>query len=862
MRKYIFISVTAVIGLIIFILIYLSIYGIKTNRFNDLINGKVNDIDKKISLQMQDVYLKLNLTKKNIKINTLDAKVYIDNEFIELENIDINLDLIKFIRNENSIKNINIISKENSIKKVTNFINIYKFSIPRLLIFKQIENGSIKIIANIHFNEENQKDFIYEIDGQIKNASINLFKNYLRKINFEFNLKEKKYNFKNINFEYESVAFKSNKFNITKSGKNYEINGNLRNKKGLIKLDSISDLLNLNLNFLDKKEIILESENNFSFKIDDKRKLKDISYKSNIFFNEIFINKKFQNLIFLKNGKIKTDYSNKNLNIQVDSDYSYLKDEYNNKEDEKKIIINIKKENNKEINVNTKIKNKNTKINSNEFFNYIKYGQKYIKEQTITFASNSIINFKIDKSDKIKSLKIKSKLNLDNIKIDYFSNRVKKLFPDYKNQLYLNNNQIELDYSKNKTFIKSYGRYSIDKENYDNFEIQLNNKKEKLYFDTNLEVHNNLFVLKEINYEKKNNVNLKIIAKGNYKENYGFKFNDIIFSDDNNKIVITNLNLSQYYKVRDIEAIELNYLNENNQLNDLKIYKNNKGYELKGKYFDGESFVQSQLKGNSKNNILKIFKNLNSEIILNLEKFYTGNQSYLKNIQGKIILKNNKIYASNINAILNRKNKFSLHIKTNSKNEKNTILYIEKPEPFIKNYKFIKGFKEGSLSYESIENKGLSKSSLKIYDFKVKEVPILAKILTLASLQGIADLLTGEGIRFNELEMDYETKNKLTTINEIYAIGPAISLMMEGYIEKDKLTSLRGTLVPATTINKTIAKIPLLGNILVGKKIGEGVFGVSFKIKGPPKKLKTTVNPIKTLTPRFITRTLEKIKKN
>ena len=52
------------------------------------------------------------------------------------------------------------------------------------------------------------------------------------------------------------------------------------------------------------------------------------------------------------------------------------------------------------------------------------------------------------------------------------------------------------------------------------------------------------------------------------------------------------------------------------------------------------------------------------------------------------------------------------------------------------------------------------------------------------------------------------------------------------------------------------------GQILVGKKTGEGVFGVSFKIKGPPKNLKTTVNPIKTLTPRFITRTLEKIKKD
>ena len=97
-------------------------------------------------------------------------------------------------------------------------------------------------------------------------------------------------------------------------------------------------------------------------------------------------------------------------------------------------------------------------------------------------------------------------------------------------------------------------------------------------------------------------------------------------------------------------------------------------------------------------------------------------------------------------------------------------------------------------------------------------------------------------------------------IKELYAIGPAISMMMEGYIEKDRMTSLRGTLVPATTINKTIAKIPLLGDILVGRKSGEGVFGVSFKIKGPPNNLKSTVNPIKTLTPRFITRTLEKIK--
>ena len=149
-----------------------------------------------------------------------------------------------------------------------------------------------------------------------------------------------------------------------------------------------------------------------------------------------------------------------------------------------------------------------------------------------------------------------------------------------------------------------------------------------------------------------------------------------------------------------------------------------------------------------------------------------------------------------------------------------------------------------------------------IDNFKIQKVPIFAKILSLASLQGIADVLTGEGIRFTNFEMRFSNKKDLTTIEEIYAIGPAVSILMDGYIESKKLVSLRGTLVPATTINRNIASIPIIGDLLIGDKVGEGVFGVSFKIKGPPKDLSTTVNPIKTLTPRFITRTLEKLKKN
>ena len=104
-------------------------------------------------------------------------------------------------------------------------------------------------------------------------------------------------------------------------------------------------------------------------------------------------------------------------------------------------------------------------------------------------------------------------------------------------------------------------------------------------------------------------------------------------------------------------------------------------------------------------------------------------------------------------------------------------------------------------------------------------------------------------------------KNKdLLKLKEILALGPSISVLMEGY-QNSTTTSLRGTLVPAKTLNKMISKIPILGDIIIPKEIGEGLFGISFKIKGPPGGTKTSINPIRTITPRFIQKIIDKNKK-
>ena len=58
-----------------------------------------------------------------------------------------------------------------------------------------------------------------------------------------------------------------------------------------------------------------------------------------------------------------------------------------------------------------------------------------------------------------------------------------------------------------------------------------------------------------------------------------------------------------------------------------------------------------------------------------------------------------------------------------------------------------------------------------------------------------------------------------------------------------------------------ISRIPLIGDIVIPKEVGEGLFGISFKMKGPEGEIKTSINPIRTITPRFIQKIIDRNKK-
>ena len=484
---------------------------------------------------------------------------------------------------------------------------------------------------------------------------------------------------------------------------------------------------------------------------------------------------------------------------------------------------------------------------------------KDIDIQKIEFTSKNNFSFNVDKHLKIDNFKVESIIDLNQLIVNQKYLKLKLYLPSFIEEIKLENHRIVINYNKNKFNIKGNGNILLD-DKFDNLSYQIIKDNINFLFDTKINLKNNSLLIDFLDYEKKEGSDSLVLIKGNFKKNNQLRFDLISLKEANSEISIKGLDLTQSFKILDVENFNINYRNDKKILNKLNLKKNDSNFIIEGESLDASKIINNIMDSDEEST--SIFKNLNSKINIKIKKTYINEDDYINNLYGYINFNNNKINDLKLESIFPNKKKINLSIKTNSNSETITKLFSAQPKPLIKRYDFIKGFEEGNLNFYSSKKEGISKSVLVIDNFKIKEVPVFAKLLSLASLQGIADLLTGEGIRFTDFEMSFSNQKGLTTIEEMYAIGPAVSILMDGYIESKKLVSLRGTLVPATTVNRSIASIPLLGKILIGDKPGEGIFGVSFKIKGPPKNLKTTVNPIKTLTPRFITRTLEKIKKN
>ena len=807
MSKKILKYTSIVLGFLVLLIIYLSTVGFETDKFNNQIQNLVKQKNDKFDTSLKKI--KLTLDPLNFKINakTIDTKILFKGKLIELEYLKTQISLNSFIKSQLVTSQIEISTKPILLKNFVSFVRSINNRPELFFLERFIKKGYLIADLKFNFDEFGKLKEDYKINGLLKEGEISILKkNKLEKISFLFNITKNNFNFREISFDANNINFLSDRLSIKKNKNDYLLEGNVRNKNSPLN-DQLLQTIKLKYPQFDLINTNFESENDFLFNINNKFKVKNLIINSNIlidssqFKKNNLISEKFieiNELIDFKNHKIKASFANKKLSIE---------------------------------------------------------GKGQIKLQN----KFEIINYKIINNG--SDLNLVSNIELSELDIKN-QNLIKEYLPKTKNILNLKDHKIKLQYKDSNLSVEGLGKISLDKE-FSKINYTFSKKNKKYNFETDLEINDTPIKIDFINYEKDKNLNSQLKINGSYNKKFGLDLKKISIFSKNNRILIDDLIIDGKNKIVKVDKIDLDYFDISDKKNKFVInrIKNNE-YELNGSILNADSLIANLLKSNNDQQ-LDIFKE-NINIKINLSDVYLDIDNIVKNLNGKLEIVDNKISQANISALFANNENLTFTIST-KEGEKITTLFSSRAKPLVKRYKFIKGFEdsdEGYLDFYSSKKNGISNSKLIIDNFKVKEIPALAKLLALASLQGIADLLTGEGIRFTDFEMNFTNKNKVMTIQELYAIGPAISILIEGYIDENKLISLRGTLVPATTINRSIASIPLIGDLLVGKKVGEGVFGVSFKVKGPPKKLETTVNPLKTLTPRFITRTLEKIKKN
>ena len=496
---------------------------------------------------------------------------------------------------------------------------------------------------------------------------------------------------------------------------------------------------------------------------------------------------------------------------------------------------------------NLKIKSKS--IEEMDFLNkFLDFGS--LKNFRGRFSNSLFIN--LDKTLNIKDYSFKNSGKIFEARFDLQNSIKTFIFEQNPKFVTLKDTDINTSITLNQNNITIKGKYSFNDQNFLDFNSENLIKKELSKFKINADINENVKI-DFINYFKPKKKIAEISFElEKFKDDLKFKYID--YKEGKSSIIINDLKF-QKGKFSNLKKVLIKTFSENTLNNDFSILFEKK-ILIQGNKFDASNLPKILTQKKNSNN----FKNLSKNIEIDFDNVIAPLSEKLKNFRliGKID-KGKFIKISSKGDFGN--NKFlDITMKNDEVNKKKYLeIYSDIPRPLLTEYSFFRGLTGGELLYSTIIEDNSSISKLKIENFKVVNAPGMVKLLTLADLGGLADLAQGEGISFNILEIDFEQTDELIKINEILALGPSISILMDGYKDKNT-TSLRGTLIPAKTLNKMISRIPLIGDIVIPKEVGEGLFGISFKMKGPKGQIKTSINPIRTITPRFIQKIIDRNK--
>ena len=117
--------------------------------------------------------------------------------------------------------------------------------------------------------------------------------------------------------------------------------------------------------------------------------------------------------------------------------------------------------------------------------------------------------------------------------------------------------------------------------------------------------------------------------------------------------------------------------------------------------------------------------------------------------------------------------------------------------------------------------------------------------------------MAGDGILFSSVNVPLMIDNSGYYIPGAKASGPALGFTAKGSIlDGGKDLTLDGVLVPSFGTNSALGGIPIIGDLFVSRD-GEGVFAITYSVRGSIEEARIAVNPLSGILPGMLRRIFE-----
>ncbi len=205
----------------------------------------------------------------------------------------------------------------------------------------------------------------------------------------------------------------------------------------------------------------------------------------------------------------------------------------------------------------------------------------------------------------------------------------------------------------------------------------------------------------------------------------------------------------------------------------------------------------------------------------------------------------------------------SLSVKLNPKKGQKRILFAQtsRAGKAFKMVGFYPNLRKGQATLKvNLDGKGVAETTgqLEVRKFFILGDQVISEVLqsidegrpAIASRR--SRRVERERFDFDSLSVPFSVGQGQFVITNSSIKGPVIGASMRGKVDfKARRLNLGGTYVPLSGLNSAFCQIPLLGQLLTGPRC-EGVFGITFAVKGKLGNPEVIVNPLSMLTPGFL----------